>query len=175
MQEQFRQRLLAQGPHPSLGAHADTYGRLIGSHRGEITSYLRPGTPRRTSIEVHFAWALDGRAIQDLWITPALPDRSQPSATGLDWYGTTVRVFDPQAEVWRATWIDPVSKFNLQLEGRRVGDDVVQIGTRGGWPIRWTFSDITAESFTWRGHILERDGVSWRLEIEIHLRRETAQ
>ena len=31
----FLDALVARGPHPSLGAHADTYGRLIGSWAGQ--------------------------------------------------------------------------------------------------------------------------------------------
>jgi hypothetical protein len=82
-----------------------------------------------------------------------------------------MRVFDPRSESWRAAWTDPVSQVWIELEGRRQGDDIVQVGTRGGWPIRWTFSDIRERSLLWRGHILGTDGLSWRLEVEVHLRR----
>lgn len=165
----FIESLSAAGPHPALGAHADTYGRVIGSWEGEVRNMMG-GEPARASIEVHFGWVLEGRAVQDTWITPARRDRGTRAET-LDWYGTTLRVFDPERESWRAAWTDPVSGHRIELEGRRQGDDIVQIGTRGGRPIRWTFSDIRADSFLWQGHILDVDGASWRLEVEVEVNR----
>ncbi|HWM87666.1 MAG TPA: hypothetical protein VNO33_17555 [Kofleriaceae bacterium] len=166
----FIETLSAAGPHPALGAHAETYGRVIGSWEGEIRNHMMGGEPARASIEVHFGWVLEGRAVQDTWITPARRDRGARAGT-LDWYGTTLRVFDAKGESWRAAWTDPVSGYRIELEGRRQGDDIVQIGTRGGRPIRWTFSDIRADSFLWQGHILDVDGASWRLEVEVELHR----
>ena len=161
--------LAASGPHPSLGRHADTYGRVIGSWAGELRNHMID-PPASGTIEVHFGWVLEGRAIQDVWITPARKDRNRVEPT-LDWYGTTLRVFDPKSESWRARWTDPVSQLVVDLEGRRVGDDIVQIGTRGGQPIRWTFSAIEERFFRWQGHILQPDGISWKLEVDMQLRR----
>ncbi|HKE18437.1 MAG TPA: hypothetical protein VKB80_26345 [Kofleriaceae bacterium] len=163
--------LLAAGPHPSLGAHADTYGRLIGRWTGEVRNHMVAGPPQTASIEVSFAWALDGRAVQDTWITPSRADRAAGRMALLHWFGTTLRVFDPNSESWRTLWWDPESAIRIELEGRRQGDDIVQLGTRGGRPIRWTFSRITRDSLLWQGHILEADGATWRLEVEVLLRR----
>jgi hypothetical protein len=163
--------LAARGPHPSLGPHAQTYGRVIGSWLGELHNHLGEGPPTTSSVEVHFGWALEGRAVQDVWITPARQDRARGATAGLSWYGTTVRLFDPKTESWRAFWLDPVSGYRIELEGRRVGDDIVQLGTRAGRPIRWIFSRIQEASFLWQGHVLEPDAVTWRLEVEMHLRR----
>lgn len=170
MHESLFDVLSAPGPHPSLGAHADTYGRLIGSWTGEVRNHMVPGQPLSGSIEIHFGWVLDGRAVQDVWITPARPERPTRGA-GLDWFGTTLRVFDPKSESWRAMWWDPASQLRIDLEGRRQGDDIVQIGTRGGRPIRWSFSGIGQDAFLWQGHILEADGATWRLEVAIQARR----
>ena len=64
----FAQTLLAPGPHPSLGHHADTFGRLIGSWSGEYHDH-QAGQPLETgSMEVHFGWVLQGRAVQDTWM-----------------------------------------------------------------------------------------------------------
>jgi hypothetical protein len=171
MNNAFLETLAAKGPHPSLGAHADTYGRIIGSWIGEVRNHMVAGSVPSASIEAHFSWALDGRAIQDVWITPARRERGAGVKASLDWYGTTLRVFDPKSESWRATWTDPVSQLRIELDGRRQGDDIVQIGTRQGSPIRWTFSQIRAESFLWQGHILDVDGATWRLEVDINFQR----
>ncbi len=171
MSNSFFEVLAAKGPHPTLGVHAKTYGRLIGSWEGQLHNHMA-GTPVPTaSIEIHFAWALDGRAVQDVWITPARKDRGSSGAASMDWWGTTLRVFDPKSGCWRATWTDPVSGYRIDLEGSRQHDDIVQLGTRGNRLIRWTFSDIHADSFLWQGHVLESDGMTWRLEVEIRARR----
>jgi len=163
--------LISTRPHPSLGSHAETYGRLIGNWRGEFFAYPLGAEPVRSSAEVHFAWALNGRAVQDVWITPARADRpSAPMAR--DMYGTTLRVFDPKSESWRVTWTDPPSGIRCELEGRRQGDDVVQIGiSQDGVPIRWTLSQIRPDRFLWQGHILEADGTTWRLQAEFKMQR----
>jgi hypothetical protein len=176
--------LVAEGPHPSLGDHARTYARLIGAWQGDIENHMLGRPVPAGSVEAHFAWVLQGRAVQDVWITPARPDRTaganasanaDGNAGALDWYGTTLRVFDPATESWRTTWTDPASGLRIELVGRRHGDDIVQIGTRGGRPIRWTFSDIRAESFRWQGHILGFDGQTWQLEVDIRFRRQGRQ
>jgi len=167
----FMQSLAGSKPHPSLGTHAETYARLIGSWEGEFNAYPLDASPVATSAEVHFAWALDGRAVQDVWITPSRKDRAAAMRAGHEMYGTTLRVFDPKRETWRALWIDPASGRRNELEGRRVGDDIVQVGTTEGWPIRWTLSQISERSFLWQGHILNTDGITWRLQAEFRLRR----
>ena len=109
-------------------------------------------------------------------MTPTRDERAAghtPSHALLDWYGMTLRVFDPKTATWRVTWWNAATGGRVDLEGVREGDDIVQLGLRQGRPIRWTFSDIRADSFTWRGHVLEPDGFSWRLEVEIMARRAT--
>jgi hypothetical protein len=168
----LHQVLFAARPHPSLGDHADTYGRVIGSWHGTLAD-LRPEVARAPqTLEVHFGWVLEGRAVQDVWITPARTQREPTPA--LDWYGTTVRVFDPRSQSWRVTWFNPPGQTRIELEGRREGDDVVQLGLRQGVPVRWTFHEITAASFSWDAHARRPDG-SWLPEIAIRLRRLTAE
>jgi hypothetical protein len=166
--------LVSEGPHASLGTHADTYGRLVGSWKGEMQSRLPGHSAPPASLEIHFAWAFEGRAIQDVWITPAREDRARgvlASLPPLDWYGTTIRLFDPKTETWRASWWNAVTGARVDLEGVRQGNDIVQVGLRQGRPIRWTFTDIRADSFVWQGHILELDGKTWRTEIDIRAQR----
>ncbi|HKO53251.1 MAG TPA: hypothetical protein VJV79_36325 [Polyangiaceae bacterium] len=171
MHHGFIETLAATGPHPSLGANADTYARVIGSWTGELSRYQDGKRVASASVEAHFSWVLEGRAVQDVWITPARVDRESGADAGFNWYGSTLRVFDPSASAWNTVWTDPVSQLRIELVGRRVGDEIVQIGTRGGRPIRWTFSELEPDSFTWRGQILNFDGVSWDLEVEMKFRR----
>ena len=89
--------LAATGPHPSLGAHADTYARIIGSWSGELSRYQDGKSVASASVEAHFGWALEGRAVQDVWITPARAQRASGADAGFNWYGSTLRVFHVSA------------------------------------------------------------------------------
>lgn len=161
--------LVASQPHPSLGPHADTYGRFIGSWRGTYFD-PRPDGDERGPLEVHFAWALEGRAVQDVWIAPAPP--LEPGRTyKRQMYGTTLRVFDPSAQVWRVDWVNPGRNVHCALVGRAVGDQIVQMGYWDDRPQRWRFLDITDRSFRWQAHRLDDDGECWSLVTEFTLTR----
>jgi hypothetical protein len=162
---------VAPGPHPSLGKHAETYGRVIGSWNGEYEDLNDDGSPESGSLEVHFAWVLQGLAVQDVWIAPARAQRATHAPAKRDTYGTTLRVFDPAAEVWRVVWLNPARNARVDLIGRRIGDDIIQLGTYKDAPVKWTFTHITPRSFTWQGLVLEADGVTWRRQTEFKLRR----
>ena len=167
----FLKVLSATGPHPSLGRQAETYGRVIGSWQGKLIDHFSSSTPQTHSVEAHFAWVLEGRAVQDVWITPARAEREGNAKRAVDWYGATFRVYDPKADLWRVTWNDPASGQRIDLEGRPHGNDIVQLGVRAGRPIRWTFSEIRSDAFRWQGHALEDDGHAWRLEVDIQFER----
>ena len=56
--------------------------------------------------------------------------------------------------------------------GRADGSDIVQLGTRpDGKLLRWSFSEITENSFLWRGEISADQGASWQLNVEFTARR----
>jgi hypothetical protein len=168
MTNPFFEALAAPGPSPLLGAHADTYGRLIGSWEGEAHDFPPGAPPTVQAVEVHFAWVLEGRAVQDLWISPP---RALRTAAAAGRYGTTLRVFRPERGDWQVVWLNPVSGVRCELVGRREGERVVQLGLRAERPIRWTFEEIHPQRFLWQGHVLEPDGVTWRLETEFRMRR----
>jgi hypothetical protein len=161
--------LLCYGPHPSLGRHAETFGRLIGSWAGEYRD-RRPEGEETGTMEVHFGWVLQGLAVQDTWIAPPRLQRSG-STLKRQTYGTTVRVFHPESEVWRAVWLNPVAGKRTDLIGRRIGDEIVQFCLGQDRPEKWVFSAITDRSFVWRAHLLADDGLTWRADTEFHLHR----
>jgi hypothetical protein len=166
----FAQTLLAPGPHPSLGRHAETFGRLIGSWAGEYWDQ-DPGEPAETgAIEVHFGWVLQGRAVQDTWIAPPR-DLREGSTSKRQTFGTTVRVFHPEIEAWRAVWLNPVNGERNDLIARRIGDDIVQFCLDAERPEKWVFSQITPRSLLWRAFLLADDGVTWRVDTEFKLHR----
>jgi hypothetical protein len=170
----FLDALTAPGPAPEAGSNADLYDGLIGDWDGEVVDHLPGGTDRRQSVEMHFARVLEGRAIQDLWIAPAIRERggAAPSADGGNRYGTTLRVYDPKIDAWRITWWNPVSGVETRLVGRRVGPEIVQTGSdREGRLVRWVFDRLAPDAFHWRGESSADGGRSWVCETEFSARR----
>jgi hypothetical protein len=150
----------------------DLYGWLIGSWELDVTGYPEGGPVRRRPGEWHFGWVLEGRAIQDVWIVPPRGARPGDAAAQVNSYGTTLRTYDPRIDAWQIQWTDPVTQTYLTMIGRKVGQDIVQLGQGpGGTLIRWSFSEITPQSFHWRGEISADDGATWRCNVEFLARR----
>jgi hypothetical protein len=168
-----RAALAAPGRSPEIPESADIYGWLIGSWDLEVLRYAGADVRGRgLDGEVHFGWALEGRAVQDAWIMPRRSARAAGTDKGFDMYGTTLRVWDPTIQAWRITWINPVSGHREEQIGRRVGPDIVQVGARpNGTATRWRFTEITPDSFHWIGEALNPDGQTWLLEGEFRARR----
>ncbi|MGH9391548.1 MAG: hypothetical protein ACRD1Z_18245, partial [Vicinamibacteria bacterium] len=60
------------------------------------------------------------------------------------------------------------------LEGGAEGEAIVLRGTDSdGSSLRWSFNDMGADSFVWRGEISRDGGKSWRLEEDHHMRRRS--
>jgi len=168
----FDNALTATGRSPEIPDTSDVYGWLIGSCELQVRRYGVDVSERHIMGEAHFAWVLEGRAVQDVWMIPRLSERTASLEKGLNSYGTTLRVWDPAIQAWRITWINPVTGRRDELVGRWSGKEIVQIGAHSdGTPIRWIFSEITRNSFRWTGEVLEPDGKTWKLEGEFLARR----
>jgi hypothetical protein len=165
--------LAATSRSPDVPEPADIYGWLVGSWELEVRTYWATDVAAKgITAEAHFGWALEGRAIQDVWIMPRVEDRTSRLDAKFNMYGTTLRVWDPSIEAWQITWTNPAGDHHERQIGRRVGKDVVQIGTRpNGTITRWMFSEITDDSFRWTGEALNPDGRTWMLEGEFRARR----
>jgi hypothetical protein len=163
--------LHAPAASPQLAAKLQTYGRFVGSWTLDVTWHPPGGTPVRTAEgEWHFAWVLDGRAIQDVWIFPARAKRDKPEPW--HFYGSTMRWYDPQIDAWHITYFEPTRPFAQRQLGRAVGPDIVQIGEdASGVQRRWRFTEITDRSFHWIGEVSWDKGASWTLELDMRARR----
>src|SRR5262245_25954715 len=128
----------AQGPSALLGTLPasvatvnDSAHQLFAPLRGDwdvtVTDYLADGTRHTGTGELHFDWVLQGRALQDVWISPRRGERAEPIA--FNRYGTTVRYYDPSIDAWRVTWVNPAQNYVATLVGRARGHDIVQEGT----------------------------------------------
>ena len=169
LEQGFFPALAAPGRAADVAEADDIYGWLIGSWALDVRHYRVDVGAQRLTGETHFAWVLEGRAVQDVWIMPPRSQRS--TSTNPDpanaMYGTTLRIWDAPLGAWRVTYLNPSTGQRDELIGRRAGRDIVQTGTHAnGTPIRWNFTEVTDDSFRWTGVALEPDGVTWRLEAE---------
>jgi hypothetical protein len=167
--------LAAPGP---FAEHADTlalFGQFVGSWDVEATYFNADGTTRAERRgEWHFGWVLQGRAIQDVLISPPL-DHIRAGAPVAE-YGTTVRFYDPRSDTWQVTWSAPVAGGTVHLVGRAVADGILLEGRLPtGRLCRWTFSEITADAFVWRGHESSDEGRTWFLDERMLVRRRLTQ
>ena len=170
----FAHVLHADGPDPARAAKLGLFAFLIGRWDMDVTTFPDDGTTHHGRGEIHAGWVLQGRAIQDVWMIPRLAERRSvpgPLPGAGNWYGTTLRIYDAALDAWRILWSDPVTGFFSRQIGRAEGSDIVQTGPdpRGG-TMRWTFSDITLDSFHWTGE-RAADDHDWHREVVIRARR----
>jgi hypothetical protein len=148
------------------------YGQFVGAWDGTVTKYGLNGKRFDSSAEVHFGWALEGRAIQDVWIVPSRIGRTPDETDKM--YGTTLRVYDRRHDNWQITFIDPVRQTHDRMTGRQVGSDIVQEYRRADDTIcQWCFLEIEANSFHWVNRESTDDCNTWRLASEYYLKRRT--
>ena len=152
--------LHANGPAAERADKLGLYGQFVGDWETDIITHALDGARHPGHGEIHFGWVLQGR-----------PDAPIMPVAG-NWYGTTLRVYDPALDAWRIFWIDPATNYSCQQIGKAVGPDIVQEGTaESGSRSRWRFTKITARSFHWLGEASTDDGASWRLLVEVFARR----
>lgn len=156
----FMKALISPGPAADRAEQMKLYGWLIGDWEFDATVHKDDGTTHTGRGEIHFVWALDGRAIIDVWILPGV------------FYGSTLRVYDPGIDAWHIYWSDPLKQLYTRQIGRAQGRDIVQEGDMGGGlRMRWSFSEITPNAFRWRGERSLDNGASWHLQADFRARR----
>ena len=158
----FIDALHSAGPATDRAGKMSLYGWLIGDWTMDATVYDDDAAPHAAQGTIHFGWVLQGRAIQDVWILPGF------------FHGTTLRVYDPGLDAWHILWSDPLKQYFTRQVGRAKGKDIVQEGRNdAGEPIRWSFTDITPDSFCWIGERSLDDGATWHLQARFLARRTT--
>ena len=166
------ERLSATGPFAPEDRDLMLFGRLVGAWDVEWAAFDSAGaTVERRRGEWHFAWVLGGRGVQDVISIAGAPRDSD---------GTTLRCWDPELGAWRAVFMSPGDGEYAILVGRPDGDRIVQERLPWGSAAspapaqRWTFSEITAESFLWQAQTLRESGGTCTVTHEIRAIRQGA-
>ena len=167
----FLEALSFDAPASDRASKMMLYGQFVGSWDLQIVDYEADGSRWKGIGEVHFGWVLEGRAIQDVWIS--LPRNARKSvSTKRNTYGTTLRVYDPNIDAWHILWINPITQTYNTMIGRKIGDEIVQEYRDGDGTLnQWIFSEITPKSFHWIGRSSKDNGKGWDVETEFFARR----
>ncbi len=160
--------LAAAGPYPEMKEKLMLFGQFVGDW--DIVGVQSPspsGVAFKERGEVHFGWILEGRAVQDVWMT--YDEKSKRVIP----VGTTIRVYDPSIDAWQSTWISAIRRSVQTFVARQVGEEIVLEGTtKDGNPERWIFSEITSNSFRWRSVESHDNEKTWQLTEEMRVHRK---
>ncbi|TFV98384.1 hypothetical protein [Orlajensenia leifsoniae] len=156
----FTAALVADGPAPESSVYARGFGSLVGSW---AVKGRRLDEASGIWKEREFTWIvsfiLGGHAIQDVEVVPSVddPEVMETLATG-------VRVYDPDAGLWRVSFFAPQTGDFCHLVASRHRDGIRQDGSQTDErPIRWNFSAITETSYVWDAWVSNDDGRTWEL------------
>jgi len=158
--------LAAKTPFEKCHKQLMLFGQFVGSWDIDSVWYEADEVSRRGQGEWHFNWILGGLGIQDvLFAVGADPHQ----------YGTSLRCYDPKADVWRVSWMQPLGGEFVNLIGRRDEENIVLEGA-GSDPSRlerWSFTEITRNSFVWLGEVSYDQRNTWELEQKMEAKRRS--
>lgn len=156
----FVSALHASGPAPGQEEVLRTFGRFVGSWQ---LRWHQVVDDLDAVGELHAGWVLGGRAVQDVWIVPGLgqPGEGVPPHA---FHGSTIRFYDAHLGAWRSTWVEPINGRVRRFVGREEDGQIVLISLDGAPLLRWRFTEIRPDSFTWLGEYSVDEGRTWRLE-----------
>ena len=75
----------------------------------------------------------------------------------------------PKSDAWHIIWINPPTGTVVRQLGRRIGEEIVQLGQIGddGAISRWVYRDIKPSSFRWCNERSVDNGARWKLMQEM--------
>ncbi|MDJ1482769.1 hypothetical protein QNI16_19875 [Cytophagaceae bacterium YF14B1] len=138
------------------------YGQLTGKWQIDIRYIPVEGAERFASGEWEFGYALEGRAVIDIWQVPAR-EVSEQTGKSVE-CGLCVRVYDPVLALWKFTFHGPLYRTTLNMLAYQIGNEIVQEMFVERDIVRWIFHNITPETFSWKAIRSKDGGKSWRVE-----------
>lgn len=169
----FASVLLSHMAAPKVAGDADIFAPLLGGWDLDVVFYHPDGSiKKQIPGEWHFARALEGRAIEDVWIVPPRDKRKSLDPPPGE-YGVTMRFYDPRIDAWHSVWHGVVNGIVWPFIGRRVGDEIVleRVG-HDGELMHWVFFDMRRDRFQWRSEVSSDGGKNWRIEQVMRATRQ---
>ena len=165
----------ASGPNAEYADALMLFGQFVGSWDVEAKQFAPDGQTRTVRGEWHFFWVLEGRAIQDVIVSPPRNVRDGARWKGGGDYQTAIRYYRPADDSWDVTAISPPYDQVHRLIARKQDDEIVLHGTApDGRREIWTFYEITPDRCRWRGQISNDGGHTWFTDEEMVLTRQRA-
>ena len=137
------------------------FGQLVGTwaaHGSRLDEATGEWAERDFTWIVQFI--LDGRAVQDVEVVA-----SSTHPSGFETVATAVRVYDQLAGAWRVSYFAPTIGEYCHLIATPYRNGLRQDGTgTDGRPVRWNFTSITEDGYTWEGWVSDDEGTpgtSW--------------
>ena len=173
LNDDFNNTLISDSRSVEIEPEQDIYARLLGNWKLKMIDYYPDGKTQRDHTGTwYFSRTLEGRAIQDVLVSPELADRSSSKSIIGNRYGNTFRMMDPKTRQWHIDWFNPVSGIHNQLTAWAEGDKIIQETAEiDGLIMRWIFENITADSFHWYGESSSDKGKTWILNAEFFAQR----
>ena len=162
--------LHVDGPAGPGAGRMRLYGQFVGSWDVTWAGLTDDGRAVTSRGEMHVGWVLGGRAVQDIWIVPGRDVRGQEQSP-LSFHGTAIRFYDPAIDAYRCTWIDPLMGRVRRFVGSEADGDIVMLCSEDEPQLRWSFTDITPDAFTWRGEISHDGGATFLPDEEMRITR----
>ena len=163
---EFVKALCSDKRNQRIPENYDYFGNLIGEWDIEWNDHLESDKPRLVKGEWIFSRVLDGTAIQDLFIVPSREERLQNNQPDAE-YGTTLRIFNPQAEVWDIFY--GCMGEAIRLTAYKESNEIILIENTTK-KMRYVFSDITTSSFLWRKERMNEDN-KWQTVAKVSAER----
>jgi len=157
--------LLAETRNEAAPAELAHWDAMIGDWR---TSWESLGPDGEISgsgeTEWNWRWALDGFAVQDMWISPAR-DADAPNGR---LFGTNLRIYNGQTGLWEMAWANnresKVDTYSATSDGERI----VMSPDENPDGERIIFYNMTGETFDWVSETSADGGETWRPTFRIH-------
>ncbi len=131
-------------PNPRAPSELQQFGRFVGTWQCSVERADAAGQSAAMAGAAKWVWsyAMDGFAIQDVW----LPADSGESALST---ATALRVYDPDTGSWHVAWTSmdhpEFSLFDATIEN----GDMVMTGQTTEFDLRMVFTGITEREFAW--------------------------
>lgn len=157
--------LSSGAPDPAFSNELMLFGQFVGDWDiVECLTLNEEGKWTKSSGELHWGWILDGRALQDVWMTtdPVIWDK-----------GTTIRFFDKEKGQWQSIWVSPGQGAVRKFEGTKIGEEIVLKTTdQESVIMKWVFYDIRRNSFGWRSEKSSDQGRTWKINEKMKIIRQ---
>jgi len=105
----------ADGPAPELREELMLFGQFVGDWEID-DQHLRPdGSTVREKGELHLGWILNGRGVQDFWISHGSQPENSVAA------GTTIRFYDPREGGMAMCLDQSLTRNHANIRGAKSG------------------------------------------------------